>query len=561
LLSQLRVCLPVLHTFLLTHDRAASFLPGPFLITVNAGTWMMAAGNNSFESAPGITVVCGGHATNKGGCSALCGGGGLRGRTRSVVVPGFPCLGALNESGVACNSQPCGPDKQGEGVPSKCTVSAWGAWQPCSTVCNGGTQNHTRQVLQRAQVGGAPCPSVKEQRPCNTEPCICAPTAGQTCTVCPVCCKSYIPNGAYCDKCAKLSCPVPVDCLVSNWSAWSVCNGGCKEGQRSRTRTVERAAANGGAACPALNEVAKMPASAQTTNPTAAPTAGPSMFPTGYPTAAPTPLPTPTPTSALAAVPTAHPCNSGAALCDKGKGGTCHELVGYGPATWTCSCKVGFICSHGCSAPYGGHACKAQTTKVPVAGPVTVPTAVPVSAAAPSEAPTPVLTLGVGPHPCDSGVALCDKGKGGSCHELAGHGPALWTCSCKVGYYCVRGCGMPHGGHTCAPHPCFTGLHTCDRTHGGICYETSGASYTCGCKEGYWQHASAPHTCMLVTAAPTPSPTRAPTAVPSPSPTRSPSPAPTPHPCTDGSHDCDKTDGGICYETGATSHKCGCKAR
>ena len=38
-----------------------------------------------------------------------------------------------------------------------------------------------------------------------------------------------------------------------------------------------------------------------------------------------------------------------------------------------------------------------------------------------------------------------------------------------------------------------------------------------------------------------------------------PTPVPTPHPCTDGSHGCDKTAGGICYSTGPGSYACGCK--
>ena len=44
------------------------------------------------------------------------------------------------------------------------------------------------------------------------------------------------------------------DCLVSAWSAWSACSKSCDGGNQSRTRTVTRQAANGGAACPSLSE-------------------------------------------------------------------------------------------------------------------------------------------------------------------------------------------------------------------------------------------------------------------------------------------------------------------
>jgi hypothetical protein len=43
---------------------------------------------------------------------------------------------------------------------------------------------------------------------------------------------------------------VPVNCVVSAWSDWSV----CENGNRTRTRTIITPASNGGTACPSLTE-------------------------------------------------------------------------------------------------------------------------------------------------------------------------------------------------------------------------------------------------------------------------------------------------------------------
>lgn len=48
--------------------------------------------------------------------------------------------------------------------------------------------------------------------------------------------------------------PVPVDCLLSEWSAWSDCSVACGGGVQSRTRTVLREASNGGVSCGELVE-------------------------------------------------------------------------------------------------------------------------------------------------------------------------------------------------------------------------------------------------------------------------------------------------------------------
>ena len=48
--------------------------------------------------------------------------------------------------------------------------------------------------------------------------------------------------------------PIPVDCVVSSWSAYGACSASCGGGTKTQTRTIVTPASNGGAACPALSQ-------------------------------------------------------------------------------------------------------------------------------------------------------------------------------------------------------------------------------------------------------------------------------------------------------------------
>lgn len=150
-----------------------------------------------------------------GQCSKQCGSGTQK-RTRSVTTqpegglngqPGGQACPELEQTR-ACNTQAC---------PINCAVSAWGAWSDCSKTCGTGTQKQTRTVTTQPQHNGNACPSLEQSRNCNTDAC-------------------------------------PVDCVVSEYGEWGECDAECDGGKQTRTRSVTRAAADGGVACPDLSE-------------------------------------------------------------------------------------------------------------------------------------------------------------------------------------------------------------------------------------------------------------------------------------------------------------------
>jgi hypothetical protein len=198
-----------------------------------------------------------------GQCSTTC-GGGTQTRTRSVTTQpdfGGAACPALEDS-QKCNTLAC---------PVDCGVSAWSEWSACDKTCGGGSQSQTRTITQQAANGGAACPTTLSQtRACGTDPCPvdCVVSEWGSWLTCSKACgggeqsqtRTVVTPAAYGGKaCPVLSqsqqCnsqPCPVNCVVSDWSAFGECSTRCGGGVQSQSRTVVTPAANGGVECPAL---------------------------------------------------------------------------------------------------------------------------------------------------------------------------------------------------------------------------------------------------------------------------------------------------------------------
>lgn len=151
-----------------------------------------------------------GNWSNWSECDKPC-GSGKKLRKRQIktqrFMAGNPCDGDSEES-QECNTQSCKQD---------CVVSKWGDWNNCDKKCGGGSQVRTRTVDTPSLHGGQPCPELVDTEECNTAPC-------------------------------------PVDCDVSEWSAWGDCDANCGGGEKRRTRSIKTNMAYGGKPCPVLSE-------------------------------------------------------------------------------------------------------------------------------------------------------------------------------------------------------------------------------------------------------------------------------------------------------------------
>ena len=66
-------------------------------------------------------------------------------------------------AGLVCHARECSE--------VDCQVSEWRPWGQCSRECGGGTQSRSRTIVVEPSSGGGQCPSLKDQKPCNTHSC------------------------------------------------------------------------------------------------------------------------------------------------------------------------------------------------------------------------------------------------------------------------------------------------------------------------------------------------------------------------------------------------------
>jgi len=96
-----------------------------------------------------------------------------------------------------------------------CVVSEFSEG-PCSVPCDekliGGMADLTREIIQKNNEHGIKCPTLTFKKKCNQMKC-------------------------------------PVDCKMSEWSAWSKCTKECEGGSQSKTRSILTEPKNGGNAC------------------------------------------------------------------------------------------------------------------------------------------------------------------------------------------------------------------------------------------------------------------------------------------------------------------------
>jgi len=227
----------------------------------------------SGDTAYQLTVACNsnpcaihcefGEWTGYSVCSASCGGGGTT-RSRAIAVAaehgGAECEGELSEA-LDCNVVSCPVD----GV-----WAGWAEWGVCSEQCGPGFSTRSRTAITEPAHGGYPLVGPdQESRDCEVGPCgvDCVMSAWKDSVACDKSCgtgrkqqQRYIEvssqhGGSTCatNIAQWVPCntdPCPIDCLAGAWQAGE-CTISCGGGTLQKTRTIETAPANGGAACAA----------------------------------------------------------------------------------------------------------------------------------------------------------------------------------------------------------------------------------------------------------------------------------------------------------------------
>ncbi|KAL7066563.1 thrombospondin type 1 domain-containing protein [Cryptosporidium serpentis] len=158
-------------------------------------------------------------------------------------------------------------------TPVNCEYSQWSTWMPCSSTCKGGTTYRWRYPLNEIMAGGLECPNTIQESLCNVN-ITCSPCEFEewsTWSECSTSCqggtstrtRTLINNITDCMNMTlqSVSCnniPCPINCILSEWSSWTLCpNNSCSE-TKSRYRVTVTESQYGGNPCPPekqLNQV------------------------------------------------------------------------------------------------------------------------------------------------------------------------------------------------------------------------------------------------------------------------------------------------------------------
>ncbi|CAJ1341966.1 unnamed protein product [Effrenium voratum] len=139
---------------------------------------------------------------------------GQQARTRAIAVQpqyqGDVCQGFASDTRSCENLPVC---------PTDCEWDVWTDWESCSATCGSGVSRRTRQRKKYEKDGGHVCWGTEDdEQVCTREAC-------------------------------------PVDCVMGDWTSWSLCSVTCGQGSQSRLRGIRTGPANGGKDCdPKLNE-------------------------------------------------------------------------------------------------------------------------------------------------------------------------------------------------------------------------------------------------------------------------------------------------------------------
>jgi len=192
-------------------------------------------------------------------------------RTRTILQSsaggGKPCEGNQKETKPCDHLVAKTPAK--DGVP--CVFSEWHDWTQCTATCGVGEKERTRRVIAEAKLMGKPCvgsllqASACKVMDCESKDCVLSKWSAWSLCDSEVhpqryrsrhVLKNALGSGKRCDEtlketegCLVSKTAVPQDCVISPWSEWEECDKSCDGGQKYRTRALQMPSAHGGS-CP-----------------------------------------------------------------------------------------------------------------------------------------------------------------------------------------------------------------------------------------------------------------------------------------------------------------------